>query len=171
MKTTYKLIALAFVAVGLTSCKNNQQPEVVTVETEVADKEIAVANDANVEYAKVQFNIEGMTCAMGCAKTIEKKMAKLDGVKSAKVDFDSELAMVEYDIEKVSPKQLEETVTAVGGGDVYQVSNISTVGAFEAHTKACKADCKMACCKDKKEGEKMACAKDCEKPCCKDKKA
>ena len=34
-----------------------------------------------------------MTCAMGCAKTIEKKMAKMDGVKMAKVDFEKELAM------------------------------------------------------------------------------
>ncbi|MDO1501995.1 heavy metal-associated domain-containing protein [Winogradskyella maritima] len=163
----HKVIALAICITGFTSCKNNQEAEIKTIDTDVSSKEIAVADDANVEYAKVQFNIEGMTCAMGCAKTIEKKMAKLEGVKSAKVDFDSELAMVEYDASKVSPERLEETVTSVGGGDVYEVKNISTVGSFEAHTKPCKEDCKMACCKDKKEGEKMACEKDCKKACCK----
>jgi len=48
-----------------------------------------------------------MTCEMGCAKTIEKKMAKMEGVKTAKVDFDTRLAMVEYDEAKVSPKSLQ----------------------------------------------------------------
>ena len=47
--------------------------------------------DPNATYAKAEFGIEGMTCAMGCAKTIEKKMAKMDGVKSAKVDFEKEM--------------------------------------------------------------------------------
>ena len=50
-----------------------------------------------------------MSCAMGCAKKIEKNIAKMDGVKSAKVDFDKEIAMVEYDEAMVTPKTLEES--------------------------------------------------------------
>ena len=44
-----------------------------------------------------------MTCEMGCAKTIQKKLAGMEGVKSATVDFKNEMAMVEYDVAKVQP--------------------------------------------------------------------
>jgi mercuric ion binding protein len=41
--------------------------------------------------------IEGMTCAMGCAKTIEKELTNLDGVQKATVDFDKKTATVVFD--------------------------------------------------------------------------
>jgi len=69
-----------------------------------------------------------MTCEIGCAKTIEKKMSKMEGVKSAKVDFDRKLAMVEYNEAKVTPNLLEETVTKVA--DIYKVSDMKAVDAF-----------------------------------------
>ena len=156
------------IAVGLLfvmACKNETQPEIETVS--VISDETAVVSAANEDanYAKVMFNIDGMTCAMGCAKTIEKKMAKMDGVKSAKVDFENELAMVEFDEAKVTPESLEEVVTKVAGGGVYIVKNMAKVESFEAK-KPCPEDCNKACCTNKSEEEKMACAKDCDKPCC-----
>ncbi|WAC01257.1 heavy metal-associated domain-containing protein [Lacinutrix neustonica] len=148
----------------------------MTVETAVEETESTV--DANATYAKAEFKIEGMTCAMGCAKTIENKMAKMEGVKSAKVDFDRELAMVEYDEAKVTPASLEGTVTSVA--DTYKVKDMKTVEMFstvtsctmaccEGKTDAEKAACTMDCCKNKSEGEKMACKADCKKDCCKNK--
>ena len=117
------VIALVFC---LVSCKNTVEPEVKTVDTAVLETPTEL--DKNATYAKVEFNIKGMTCAMGCAKTIEKKMAKMDGVKMAKVDFENELAMVEYDEAKVTPQSLEETVTKVS--EVYKVEDIKTVEQF-----------------------------------------
>jgi len=69
-----------------------------------------------------------MTCAVGCAKKIEKKLAKMDGVKSATVDFDRKLAMVEYDEARVKPTHLTETVTKVA--DTYKVKDMKTVDTF-----------------------------------------
>ena len=63
-----------------------------------------------------------MTCAMGCAKTIEKKLAKTNGVLSAKVDFENELAMVEFDAEKIDKDALKNTVTSVS--NTYSVHNM-----------------------------------------------
>src|SRR5690606_35252717 len=80
----FALFTLSFVT--LVSCKNEQTPEVKVVETS-ATEEIAQL-DPNATYAKAEFTIEGMTCAMGCAKTIEKKIAGMDGVQYATVDFD-----------------------------------------------------------------------------------
>ena len=94
-----------------------------TVETQTV-KEL----DPNANYAKAEFTIDGMTCAIGCAATIEKKISKMEGVKSAKVDFDRKLAMVEYDETKVTPTLLTETVNNVA--DIYKVSDMRTVADF-----------------------------------------
>ncbi|OBX21351.1 MULTISPECIES: heavy-metal-associated domain-containing protein [Bizionia] len=174
MKTFKNIMTLVVLALAFASCKNETAPEVVTVETQ--STEVAVAElDPNATYAKAEFTIEGMTCAMGCAKTIEKKMARMDGVKSAKVDFDTRLAMVEYDEAKVNATSLEEVVKQAG--DVYSVKDMKTVDSFEGETtpdtsmdkKACDKDCKKACCADKTDAEKTACADDCKMACCADK--
>jgi len=162
-KLSYLLLAVLVTVV--VSCKNETTPEVKTVQVESISKENAL--NPNATYAKAEFGIEGMTCAVGCAKTIEKKLAKMDGVKSAKVDFDRRLAMVEYDNELVTPIHLTETVTKVA--DAYTVNNMKTVEAFSKEKKACTEDCKKACCTDKKAEDKMTCKTDCKKDCCKDK--
>ena len=133
MKTFKNIGIVAIMVLALVSCKNDKQPEVKTVDVEASTKDVSQTLDPNATYAKVEFGIEGMTCAMGCAKTIEKKMAKMEGVKSAKVDFDKRLAMVEYDEAKVTPKSLEETVTKVG--KTYKVKDMKVVEDFDSEKK------------------------------------
>ena len=158
MKTIKNILSLVLIATLIFSCKNEVKPEVKTVEVNSA-KEL----DPNATYAKAEFTIDGMTCAIGCAATIEKKIAKMEGVKSSVVDFDRRLAMVEYDEAKVTPTLLTETVTKVA--DIYKVSDMKTVDSFSSK-KACKPDCNKACCANKTEAEKTACAADCKKACC-----
>ncbi|GAB5564845.1 MAG: hypothetical protein Wins2KO_19080 [Winogradskyella sp.] len=168
MKLLKGIIAIAIVGLVFTSCKNDAQPEVKTVDVEVNKEDVASSLDPNATYAKVEFGIEGMTCEMGCAKTIEKKMAKMEGVKSAKVDFDKRLAMVEYDEAKVSPKSLEETVTNVA--DVYKVKDMKLVEDFgtDKEKKPCSAECKKACAeKGDKDMSKKDCSAACKKACAK----
>ena len=131
MKTIKNIgvIALAFFAI--VACKNETQPEVKTIDTKVMAE--AKTFDPNAHYAKAEFGIEGMTCAMGCAKTIEKKIAGMEGVKSAKVDFDKQMAMVEYDDAKVTPNSLEETVKKTG--EMYSVKDMKTVESFSTEKK------------------------------------
>jgi Cu+-exporting ATPase len=168
MKTFKSICIVAIMALIFTSCKNESQPEIKTVDVEVTKKDVAQTLDPDATYAKVEFSIDGMTCAMGCAKTIEKKMAKMEGVKMAKVDFDKRLAMVEYDEAKVTPTSLEETVNKVA--DIYKVKDMHKVDDFGAEKQPCKADCKKDCCANKTEAEKMACKADCKKACCSDEK-
>jgi mercuric ion binding protein len=162
MNTLKNILALALLVLLATNCKNETKAEVKTIEieaTDVAEKTL----DPNAKYAKAEFTIDGMTCAIGCAKTIESKISKMEGVKSATVDFDRKLAMVEYNEATVTPTLLESTVTGVA--DSYKVSNMKTVGDFSAK-KSCDKDCKKACCANKTEAEKTACAADCKKACC-----
>ncbi|WP_341215643.1 heavy metal-associated domain-containing protein [uncultured Wocania sp.] len=162
MKTFKNIIVVTLITLFTLSCKNEAKPEVKTVAVEneaITEK----ALDPNATYAKAEFTIDGMTCEIGCAKTIEKKIAKMEGVKSATVDFDRKLAMVEYNEAKVTPTSLEETVTKVA--DIYKVSDMKTVEGFSTK-KACTADCTKPCCANKTDAEKKACAADCKKACC-----
>jgi Cu+-exporting ATPase len=124
----YKTTLLIIVSlVFMTACKNEVKPEIKTIETDVTN--IASNDqDLNAVYAKAEFGIEGMTCAIGCAKTIEKKIAKMDGVTFAKVDFARQIAMVEYDQAKVTPASLEATVT--NASPLYKVKEMKKVEAF-----------------------------------------
>lgn len=147
MKTFKIFVLLSALALFSVSCKDKAQPEIKTVEMEKPEMASKLRLDPNATYAKAEFGIEGMTCVMGCAKTIEKKIAKMEGVKSATVDFDRRLAMVEYDNAKVTPDALEEAVVSVS--DTYSVNSMKTVDAFSSEQHTCDAEC-MANCPHKK---------------------
>lgn len=70
------------------------------------------------------FTIKGMTCAYGCAKTIEKELSDLDGVQKASVDFDKKTALVIFDKTIQNPKTLTNLVQKSGDGKTYKVSNL-----------------------------------------------
>src|SRR5687768_15789070 len=101
MKITKSLLALAFSGLMMVGCKESAK-EPVTDAEETSNNTEALAG--KVETAS--FSIEGMSCSVGCAKTIEKKLSGLDGVQKASVDFDKKTATVEYDASKQSPEKL-----------------------------------------------------------------
>jgi Cu+-exporting ATPase len=123
-----KLILTAVVIFSMAiNCKNSSKVEVKTVEngsTKIIEtSEVIAGNFEDIEnYAAAEFTIKGMTCAMGCAKTIEKKLAKTDGILSAKVDFENELASVEFDADKIDKDALNKIVTGVS--DTYYVHDM-----------------------------------------------
>lgn len=62
---------------------------------------------------KETFAVEGMTCA-SCVQNVEKTLNKTDGVLQASVNLATEKAQVEYDADKLSPKDLEDIVKKAG---------------------------------------------------------
>lgn len=121
MNFTKSFLALALTSVLFISCKETASEPTLEATTETtAPKEIVAA----VKPETATFNIEGMTCAMGCAKTIEKELAGMDGVQKATVDFDKKTATVEYDATKQTPEKLFATVEAAADGKTYKVSNV-----------------------------------------------
>ena len=87
MKITQSLLALAICGVLFTSCKENAKDENDTSTVEILDETPA-------QLATASFTIEGMHCAVGCAGTIQKKLAKLEGVEEVDVDFDNKKATI-----------------------------------------------------------------------------
>lgn len=67
--------------------------------------------EATVEKA-IGLSVTGMTCG-SCARTIERALSKVPGVRHASVDFRKKLAVVEGE---ASTDALIEAVRAVGYG-------------------------------------------------------
>ena len=67
-----------------------------------------------------------MTCAVGCAKTIEEELSNLDGVEKATVDFDKKLATVKFDKTVQNAESLTKIVQETGDGKTYKVSNFKS---------------------------------------------
>ncbi|TKY90459.1 hypothetical protein EX895_000457 [Sporisorium graminicola] len=60
-----------------------------------------------------QLNVYGMTCA-SCSSTIERELAKIDGVKSISVSLATEKARIDYDPSKLGIRDLVEHVEDLG---------------------------------------------------------
>jgi Cu+-exporting ATPase len=67
---------------------------------------------AQLEKKEV-FKISGMHCA-SCAAAIEKAILKLEGVKSAQVNFGAETLLVEFDEKKIIPQDIIIAVKEIG---------------------------------------------------------
>jgi Cu+-exporting ATPase len=105
-------IAITLFAVSCKKETTSETKEVATAKTEIAAENLETAS----------FTIEGMTCEVGCAKTIESKLTGTEGVSEATVDFETKIATVKFDKTKQSVETLTKTVEKVGGGDLYKVT-------------------------------------------------
>ena len=123
MKFLKNIISITGILITLSSCMNDKKAEIKTVN--LSSEKINQKLDPNAVYSKAEFNIKGMTCEMGCAKTIEKKLAKMDGMKSANVDFKNELASVEFNVAKLNTSSITKAVSQVS--DNYSVENMQTI--------------------------------------------
>lgn len=112
MKIKSIIAIFALAVFTLTACdKKEEKKEEV--------KEVVAAN-----MQTVSLNISGMTCEIGCAKTIQSKLSKKDGVAKATVIFTDSIANIEYDANKLSSKDLVTFIDGIAGGDLYKASEI-----------------------------------------------
>lgn len=101
------------------SCKEKTtENDAVNENATIVKKEIKAEN-----LQKTSLTIEGMTCAIGCAKTIEEELSGLEGVQKATVDFDKKLATVSFDKTIQTTESLTKVVEKTGDGKTYTVSN------------------------------------------------
>lgn len=121
--------------------------------------EVKISKTPKLE--KVAINISGMTCEIGCAKTIQSKLSKKEGVLNAKVIFNDSTANIEFDANTTSKKDLISFVSGIAGGDLYTASETSK--KMHDCSETCKESCEM-------KTDKTACKKDCKMACCANKK-
>jgi Cu+-exporting ATPase len=63
----------------------------------------------DVAKSRVELKVDGMTCA-SCVRSVEKKLSKVAGVESARVNLGTGKATVEYDD---SQSQIDQLIAAV----------------------------------------------------------
>jgi copper chaperone CopZ len=114
MNTRYILTLVVAFALSFSACKEaSKKADVKEVQTE-----------AIAQMETVSLNISGMTCEIGCAKTIQSKLSKKEGVASAKVIFQDSLATVQFDANKTSSDELITFINGIAGGDMYSATKV-----------------------------------------------
>jgi Cu+-exporting ATPase len=110
-----KIISYLIVVFALISC--NETKKEITHEKPATEKQELAA-----VYKSVEVEIEGMTCEIGCAKLIESKLSKVDGVTFSKVDFEAKKGLFTYDENKLSKNDITQKINGIAGGDLYLVT-------------------------------------------------
>ena len=108
MKRLEKILVLVASVTVFTACSDS------STAPKEAITEIAIEN-----VKAKDFEIEGMTCAMGCAATIQKTVADLHGVANSKVDYESGKAHFEFDETLVSEKEIIAAIQGVAEGQYF----------------------------------------------------
>lgn len=138
-------------------CTTATKPEKKSVSY---NEEKTVKLSSNLTH--ISFPIEGMTCEVGCAARIEKKVAVSEGVQLSKVNFDTKTAYVSFDPSVTSFDAIRTTIEGLGADYKVGQAKADSPYAQLQGEKKCEKDCNKPCCKDKKN-----CNKSCEKMCCK----
>ncbi|HSB46464.1 MAG TPA: copper-translocating P-type ATPase, partial [Candidatus Bilamarchaeum sp.] len=82
---------------------------------------------------KTTIPIGGMHCA-SCAMNIERRLKKLEGVKSANVNYATNRATVEYEESKVGPGNFKDTIEGLGyNADIAGESGKKGKGTMQLH--------------------------------------
>ena len=114
-----RLFLILTVLVYTTACKNNSTKEINTSTT---------VEKKNIQH--IEVSIEGMTCEIGCAKLIESKIHKLEGVTFSKVNFEHKIGQFSFDSNKISKEEIAKNIKGIAGGELYNVIRSNTVDHF-----------------------------------------
>ena len=174
MKFQKIIFALAIATFVFIGCKNDAKKEVVN-ETK---QEVIASTDAK----EIAISISGMTCEIGCAKFIQSKLSKKEGVLDAKVVFNDSIATIKYDGAKTNKASIISFVNGLAD-NMYKATEAKSSSADKKtssvdvkkdccvgkDTKACTGD-KKACSADSNK-QTNKCSTDCKMACCTEKKA
>lgn len=88
------------------------------------------ANKKVENIVNMNIQIEGMTCEIGCARLIQSKLYKMEGVKFAKISFENSNGDITFDRNKISEIELKNRIQKIAGGDIYKVIAMKEVEKF-----------------------------------------
>ncbi|MDT0553985.1 heavy-metal-associated domain-containing protein [Urechidicola vernalis] len=117
-----RIYIFAFISIIIFAC-NTQ-----TTSNKKVDKSNSENRVAKIE--NVEVTIEGMTCEIGCAKLIESKTHKLEGIIYANVSFEQGLGQFTVNTNKISIEDIEKHINGIAGGELYKVTSTSVVDEF-----------------------------------------
>lgn len=104
MKIVSIILSSALVFSMLSSCSSNETKQEVAIE--IAPENVLVAD----------YEIEGMVCAMGCAKTIQDELIGINGVAACNVSFEEGKAHIEFDKTQLTEKDIIAKIESLADG-------------------------------------------------------
>jgi mercuric ion binding protein len=164
MNLVKKLSFFALAALLFVSCKDTSKDGNIETPAEGTVTDTVQAKETAANLETTSFKIDGMTCPEGCAKVIENKLAGMEGVQEAKVDFAAKTATISFDAAKQTPEKFVETVEHIADG-AYKVSDVKNSGdkASYFQEKEKKADKKAK--KADKKSKDASCSSDAKASC------
>jgi copper chaperone CopZ len=120
MKLSAKVLlfsTIGLLTVSMYSCSES---------TEEISTEINADNVVTADY-----NVEGMVCAMGCAKTIQDELSAMNGVASCEVSFENGTAHVEFDKTQLSENDVIAAIEGMADGKYKVNKNEESVESEE----------------------------------------
>lgn len=124
-----KFLVLAVAAGAMfTSCEQTAEKKQTVEQTQEVETNNKAQSEQQTDNAigevqKATFAIEGMTCAVGCANFIQKKLTEVPGVQQAVVDYDTKTATVVFDGNQQNIDHITGTVEKIANG-IYKVNEI-----------------------------------------------
>lgn len=161
-----KILCIVFFSIQLVSCKTDKKSILIE------------QRDTVVNLKTATLTIEGMTCEVGCARTIESKISKMEGVSESKVSFEVKKGFFTYDANKTSEAIIIKEINGLLDGKTYLAvvspdsgdKAMSCCGKGKKECKHNKGSEEAKSCKEKGEVNKTSCGSDCKKACCVTKK-
>jgi len=118
-----KLILYLLVCFSFFAC-NNQQENSSQKEDNAQTLELTAQHNASSK-----FSIEGMTCEIGCVRTVKSHLSKMEGVIEIEMDFDTartvDYSIVHYDKNLVSESEMKTEIESIANG-IYSVAEIKS---------------------------------------------
>ena len=106
MKKVIKIAGISLI-LSLSACGTSSNNVEVSAEAlEVLQENVVIAD----------YKVDGMVCAMGCAKTIEDEIGGMNGVTVSNVDFESGKAHFEFDKTQTSEAEIKAKIATLADG-------------------------------------------------------
>lgn len=120
MKVLIKIFSVAILVLFFNSCesRNGTKQDV----KEASETKVVAQN-----LKQVKVDIKGMTCEIGCARLIQSKLYKTDGVTFAKISFEDSSGVVKFDQNRISEEGIKKIIEKTAGGDIYTVTGIHKI--------------------------------------------
>ncbi|MFT7614536.1 MAG: copper chaperone CopZ [Parvicellaceae bacterium] len=108
MKKTFFALSIGVSVVLLTGCSSDA----------ASDSESSFIDNTSSVFANAtaDLQIEGMVCKEGCAGTIEKSLTSMTGVASCSVDFENNIARVDFDDKMITKDEMVEVIQNLSDG-------------------------------------------------------
>lgn len=120
VKVLIKIFSISILVLFFVSCESRK-------EAKLNMKEASETNVVAQNLKQVKVDIKGMTCEIGCARLIQSKLYKADGVTFAKISFEDSSGIVKFDQNRISEEGIKKIIEKTAGGDIYAVAAIHEI--------------------------------------------